>query len=66
MNWVELNNQVIIRNENGKYQLEKDKEALDSYIKEYINPRLKVFKDIEEKLSYLVNNSYYSKEVIDK
>ncbi|MGL5348188.1 MAG: class 1b ribonucleoside-diphosphate reductase subunit alpha, partial [Peptostreptococcaceae bacterium] len=46
--------------------LEKDKEALDSYIKEYINPRLKVFKDIEEKLSYLVNNSYYSKEVIDK
>lgn len=28
MNYIELNNQVIIRDENGKYQLNKDKEAL--------------------------------------
>lgn len=66
MNWIELNNQVIIRNKEGKYQLEKDKEALDNYIKKYIDPRLKKFNSIEEKLYYLIDKDYYSKDVIDK
>ncbi len=66
MNWIELNNQVIIRDKEGKYQLEKDKEALDDYIKRYIEPSLKKFNSIEEKLYYLIDKDYYSKEVIDK
>lgn len=66
MNWVKLNNQVIIRNDEGKYQLEKDKEALNAYIEEYIMPRLKKFDNLEERLNYLIDNKYYSKEVIDK
>lgn len=66
MNWVELNNQVIIKDDKGKYQLEKDKEALDVYIKEYIYPKLKKFSSIEKKLDYLINKEYYSKDVIDK
>ena len=66
MNWIELNNQVIIKNKEGKYQLEKDKEALYSYINEYIKPRTKVFNSLEERLSYLIDNNYYSKEVIEK
>lgn len=66
MNWIELNNQVIIKNEQGKYQLEKDKEALDCYIKEYVYPKLKKFKSLKERLDYLVVNKYYSKEVLDK
>ena len=28
MNWIKLNNQVIIKDNEGKYQLDKDKEAL--------------------------------------
>ncbi|RDY27027.1 class 1b ribonucleoside-diphosphate reductase subunit alpha [Romboutsia weinsteinii] len=66
MNWIKFNNQVIIKNEQGKYQLEKDKDALECYIRESINPRLKKFKSLEDRLSYLVDNDYYSKEVIDK
>ncbi len=66
MNWIELNNQVIIKNKEGKYQLEKDKEALYSYINEYIKPRTKVFNSLEERLSYLIDNNYYSKEVIKR
>lgn len=66
MNWIELNNQVIIKNEQGKYQLEKDKEALDCYIKEYVDLKLKKFKSLKERLDYLVVNKYYSKEVLDK
>ena len=32
MSWLELNNQVIIRDRDGKLQLKKDKEALNSYM----------------------------------
>lgn len=66
MNWIELNNQVIIKDNEGKYQLEKDKEALGSYLNEYVNKRLKKFKSMEERLNYLIENDYYSKEVINK
>lgn len=66
MNWIELNNQVIIKNEQGKYQLEKDKEALSSYIEEFINPKLKKFNNLEERLKYLIEEGYYLEEVIHK
>lgn len=66
MNWIKLNNQVIIKNEYGKYQLEKDKEALKSYIDEYVDKKLRKFNNLDERLTYLVDNNYYSKEVIDK
>lgn len=66
MNWIELNNQVIIKDEHGKYQLEKDIEALNCYLDEYIKPRLKVFDSQEDRLKYLVENDYYSSEVIEK
>lgn len=66
MNWIELNNQVIIKNEQGKYQLEKDKEALSSYIEEFINPKLKKFNNLEERLKYLIDEGYYLEEVIHK
>ncbi|HHQ8634776.1 TPA: class 1b ribonucleoside-diphosphate reductase subunit alpha [Clostridioides difficile] len=66
MNWVELNNQVIIKNEQGKYQLEKDKEALSSYIEEFIQSKLRKFNNLEERLKYLIDEGYYSKEVINQ
>ncbi|MCC0630278.1 MULTISPECIES: class 1b ribonucleoside-diphosphate reductase subunit alpha [unclassified Clostridioides] len=66
MNWIELNNQVIIKNEQGKYQLEKDKEALSSYIEEFIKPKLRKFNDLEERLKYLIYEGYYSKEIINQ
>ncbi|EGT3682437.1 class 1b ribonucleoside-diphosphate reductase subunit alpha [Clostridioides difficile] len=66
MNWIELNNQVIIKNEQGKYQLEKDKEALSSYIEEFIQPKLRKFNNLEERFKYLIDEGYYSKEVINQ
>ena len=66
MNWIELNNQVIIKNEQGKYQLEKDKEALSSYIEEFIQPKFRKFNNLEERLKYLIDEGYYSKEVINQ
>ncbi|EIS9523232.1 class 1b ribonucleoside-diphosphate reductase subunit alpha [Clostridioides difficile] len=66
MNWIELNNQVIIKNEQGKYQLEKDKEALSSYIEEFIQPKLRKFNNLEKRLKYLIDEGYYLKEVINQ
>lgn len=57
---------MIIKNEQGKYQLEKDKEALSSYIEEFIQPKLKKFNNLEERLKYLIDEGYYSKEVINQ
>ena len=65
MNYIELNNQVIIRDKNGKYQLNKDKEALKSYLEDYIEPKMKKFDNLNDRLNYLVENDYYSKEILD-
>ncbi|MGO0913605.1 class 1b ribonucleoside-diphosphate reductase subunit alpha [Clostridioides difficile] len=56
----------MIKNEQGKYQLEKDKEALSSYIEEFIQPKLRKFNNLEERLKYLIDEGYYSKEVINQ
>lgn len=57
---------MIIKNEQGKYQLEKDKEALSSYIEEFIQPKLRKFNNLEERLKYLIDEGYYLKEVINQ
>ncbi|MDU3802934.1 class 1b ribonucleoside-diphosphate reductase subunit alpha [Paraclostridium bifermentans] len=66
MKYIKLNNEVIIKDKNGKYQLEKDIEALNSYLDEYIYPRMKKFNTFGERLTFLLENSYYSKDIIDK
>ena len=66
MKWLELNNQVIIRNDEGKLQLEKDKESLNNYMKDYVDKKSKKFDNIISKINFLVENNYYDKEIIDK
>lgn len=65
MKWIEKNNEVIIRDENGLFQLEKDKEALQLYLEESVYPRLKKFNNYAEKIKYLVENNYYSNKVLE-
>lgn len=65
MKHIELNNQVIIRDANGKLQLDKDKEALQVYLSDYIEPKIKKFETFEERIDFLIENNYYSKEVIE-
>ena len=54
MKWLELNNQVIIKNDEGKLQLEKDKEALNSYMEDYVHKKTKNFDNILSKINFLV------------
>ncbi|WP_153369018.1 class 1b ribonucleoside-diphosphate reductase subunit alpha [Candidatus Phytoplasma sacchari] len=63
--WIFLNNQIIDENGNIK-DLKKDKEALNSYLKEEINPKLKKFNTLQEKINFLITNEYYEKDFLEK
>ena len=65
MKHIELNNQVIIRDENGRLQLEKDIEALEVYLSDYIEPKIKKFDTYEDKINFLVNENYYDKDIVN-
>src|SRR5699024_9541293 len=47
------------------YQLSKDKEALDAYLSDSIDKRMKKFSSEDEKIQYLIDNKYYEKEIIE-
>lgn len=64
--WIELNNEVKIKDENGQYQYHKDQEAVRSYFIDYVNKNMQFFHDLEEKLEYMFENEYYDKSVFDK
>lgn len=66
MKWIELNNEVMVKDENNNYQLHKDKEALNCYLSDSIDKRMMIFGDIVERMNYLVENNYYDKGVISK
>lgn len=64
--YLKLNNDVLNRySTTGQLELEKDHEATRRYFLEYVNVRLRYFIDLEEKISYLVDEGYYEKEFID-
>ncbi|MNH66477.1 Ribonucleoside-diphosphate reductase subunit alpha 2 [compost metagenome] len=52
--------------EDGKFQFEKDKEAVKSYFIDYINQNTVFFHDLKEKLDYLIENDYYEEEFLSK
>lgn len=64
--YIELNNEVIVRDQHGRYQLEKDREALEAYIEESISERMMKFSTQEDKVNYLIENKYYEKEIVEK
>ena len=58
-NWILLNNQVMSKDAEGNYNLDKDKEAVRSYFVEHVNKYTVFFHDLREKLDYLIENQYY-------
>lgn len=58
-NWILLNNQVMSKDAEGNYDLDKDKEAVRSYFVEHVNKYTVFFHNLREKLDYLIENEYY-------
>lgn len=60
-----LNNLLNIP-KNGRIQLEKDKDAVNAYFLEYVNPNTVFFHTLDEKLDYLVENNYIKEDFLKK
>lgn len=59
--YIELNNRLNIPS-NGNIQLGKDKEAARAYFLDNINQNTVYFHSLEEKMDYLISNSYIDSE----
>ncbi|RYL95689.1 class 1b ribonucleoside-diphosphate reductase subunit alpha [Sporolactobacillus sp. THM7-4] len=55
---IELNNEIMQRGEDGFYQLEKDREAIQLYLRE-VEQKMVHFPSVLDRLHYLVDNQYY-------
>ncbi|WP_098408515.1 class 1b ribonucleoside-diphosphate reductase subunit alpha, partial [Bacillus sp. CX-1] len=62
--YIELNNEIMLQ-KNGRFQFEKDLEAVRSYFIDYVNQNTVFFHDLREKLDYLIENDYYEREVFE-
>lgn len=63
--YISLNALAKFKDEKENYNFKADKEATKQYLENYIEPRMKKFASLEEKLAYLVDNDYYDKKVLD-
>ncbi len=50
----------------GRLQLDKDREAARQYFLQHVNQNTVFFHSLEEKLDYLIEESYYEAEVLDQ
>ena len=62
--YFDLNNQVNIPKD-GHIQLEKDKEALDAFLKENVEPNLKQWPTKVDRMHWMVDNDYYEQSILD-
>jgi ribonucleoside-diphosphate reductase, alpha subunit len=49
----------MVKDAEGKLQLEKDKEAVYSYFVDYVNKNTVFFHNLKEKMDYLIKKDYY-------
>ncbi|PJI12387.1 ribonucleotide-diphosphate reductase subunit alpha [Bacillus altitudinis] len=61
---IELNNEIMIQKD-GRFQFDKDAEAVRAYFIDYVNQNTVFFHDLKEKLDYLRDNDYYETEFLD-
>lgn len=57
-NHIELNNELMIKDENGAFSLHKDKEALEVFLKE-VDSKTRKFTSEIKRMEYLIEKNYY-------
>ena len=65
VSYFRLNNEIN-RPVNGQIMLHKDKEALEAFFKENVEPNSMAFPSITEKIAYLIEQNYIEKEFVSK
>ncbi|SJM70636.1 Ribonucleotide reductase of class Ib (aerobic), alpha subunit [Gulosibacter sp. 10] len=61
-----LNAMLNLYDAEGRIQFDKDREAAREYFLQHINQNTVFFHDLEERLTYLVDNEYYEAEVLEQ
>ncbi|MCR8967328.1 class 1b ribonucleoside-diphosphate reductase subunit alpha [Streptococcus zalophi] len=63
--YLSLNAMTRFKDKNGNYLFSADKEAVSSYLEEYIKPNTMAFNSLSEKIDYLIVNDYYDETVLN-
>ncbi|QLG40051.1 class 1b ribonucleoside-diphosphate reductase subunit alpha [Paenibacillus sp. E222] len=58
MRHIELNNMLLKRNSDGFFQLHKDKEAVEEFMKE-IKDKSMAFANIDDQVKFMIDHDYY-------
>ncbi|KSV80049.1 ribonucleotide-diphosphate reductase subunit alpha [Sinorhizobium sp. GL2] len=61
-----LNAMLNLYDEEGRIQLDKDRQAAKQYFLQHVNQNTVFFHNLREKLDYLVTEGYYEQEVLDR
>jgi len=61
-----LNAMLNLYDADGRIQFDKDREAAREYFLQHVNQNTVFFHDLEERLTYLVDNEYYEGGVIEQ
>lgn len=61
-----LNAMLNLYDDEGKIQLDKDRQAARQYFLQHVNQNTVFFHNLREKLDYLVTEGYYEHEVLDQ
>ena len=64
LTYRDLNAMINLWSDNKTLQLDKDKMAVKKYFLEDINLNTVFFHNLEERISYLIDNDYYDAEII--
>lgn len=65
VSYFKLNNEIN-RPVDGQIPLHKDKEALEAFFKENVEPNTMTFSSVEEKINYLIDEDYLEEAFIKK
>lgn len=63
--YVSLNAHIALKGSNGGLQLEYEPQAVDAYLREAINPRMRSFADPAERVDELIAENYLDPTVYD-
>ena len=66
LGYHELNAMLNLYGEDGGIQFDADKAAARQYFLQHVNNNTVFFHNLEEKLTYLVENEYYEKETLEQ
>ncbi|MGO1590692.1 MAG: class 1b ribonucleoside-diphosphate reductase subunit alpha [Ancrocorticia sp.] len=66
LDYHSLNAQLNLYDASGKIQFDADREAARQYFLQHVNKNTVYFHDLEEKLSYLVDEGYYESPVLEQ